>query len=147
MPEARTGAAAGPRAWVTWALLGLVVVLLVATFALARAQAPGTQFAGSDSTAVQVLQDQGARPWFTPIFQPGSREIESGLFAAQAALGGAVLGWALGRLQSRREIRRLREQSSAAAQQGAPQTAPETAPEAATGTAPTASPDATHDQA
>ena len=36
------------------------------------------------------------------MFSPGSSEVESGLFALQAALGGGVLGYALGRLRSRR---------------------------------------------
>ncbi|QGF23547.1 energy-coupling factor ABC transporter substrate-binding protein [Raineyella fluvialis] len=103
MPERRQ------RAWVTWTLVGVIVVLLVATFTIARAMAPGAQFGGTDSAAVTALAGNGVTPWFQPVFRVGSAEIESGLFAAQAALGGAVLGWAIGRLQSRREIRRLRE--------------------------------------
>ena len=102
----------GQRAWVTWALVGVVAVLLAATFGIARA--PDAAFGGADSAAVTALEEQGVEPWFTPIFEPGSAEIESGLFAAQAAGGGAVLGWAIGRLQSRREVRRLREGLAAA---------------------------------
>lgn len=101
------------RAWVTWALAGLVVVLLAVTFAIARAHNSGAQFGGSDSNAVTALEAQGVTPWFQPILSLNSPELESGLFAAQAAFGGAVLGWAVGRLQSRTAIRRLRERQQA----------------------------------
>lgn len=93
----------------TWALAGLVVVLLVVTFAIARSRTPGAEFGGADSNAVAALEELGVKPWFEPVFDTGSPEIESGLFAAQAALGGAILGWAIGRLQSRTAIRRLQE--------------------------------------
>lgn len=105
-PEAHRPA---QRGWVTWALAGLVVVLLAVTFAIARTHSPDAQFGGADSNAVAALEEQGVTPWFHPVLVLNSPELESGLFAAQAALGGAVLGWAVGRLQSRREIRRLRE--------------------------------------
>ena len=36
------------------------------------------------------------------LFQPSSSEVESGLFALQAALGGTVLGFTIGRLSARR---------------------------------------------
>ena len=42
------------------------------------------------------------QPWFEPFFQPESGEVESGLFALQAALGGSVLGFAIGALWGRR---------------------------------------------
>lgn len=95
------------RSWVTWTLAALVIVLLVVTFAIARTHSPEAEFGGADSNAVTALEEQGVTAWFQPIFEPGSAELESGLFAAQAAFGGAVLGWALGRLQSRNAIRRL----------------------------------------
>jgi cobalt/nickel transport protein len=45
--------------------------------------------------------DPSYRPWFSPVFRPSSGEIESGLFALQAALGAGYFGFALGRLSTR----------------------------------------------
>lgn len=60
-------------------------------------------FAGSDGAATARIQeiDPGYEPWFSPIFEPGSGEVESGLFALQAGLGGVVLGFAVGALWMR----------------------------------------------
>ena len=37
-------------------------------------------------------------PWFEPILEPASGEVESLLFALQAAIGAGVVGFVLGRL-------------------------------------------------
>ena len=111
----------GPRpvsrhAWVTWALVLAIILLLAATFTIARAK--GAAFGGSDAAAVTALEEQGVEPWFEPLVQLGGGEIESGLFAAQAAFGGVALGWAIGRLQSRSRIRLLTQHLDAAQADG-----------------------------
>ena len=40
-------------------------------------------------------------PWFEPILEPASGEIESLLFALQAAIGAGVVGFVLGRITKR----------------------------------------------
>jgi cobalt/nickel transport protein len=83
----------------------LLVLGIVALFALPLAlHAGSSEFAGTDSQATELIEesDPGYTPWFSSVFSPGSSEVESGLFALQAALGGGVLGYALGRLRSRR---------------------------------------------
>jgi cobalt/nickel transport protein len=42
------------------------------------------------------------------VFSPTSGEVESGLFALQAALGGLVLGYVLAALRGRRKLDALR---------------------------------------
>ena len=52
----------------------------------------------------QIEQD-GHEPWFQPLLPPAGGEIESGLFALQAGLGGVVLGYTFGVLRERRRSR------------------------------------------
>ena len=59
----------------------------------------GAEFLGSDAAAGELTGDV---PWLEPLFRPGSAELESGLFALQAGLGGILLGFVLGRLTARR---------------------------------------------
>lgn len=104
------------RRWVTPALLAAIVAILVGCFLLAPRTGPdGEHFAGTDATVTQMLADRGTKPWFQPLFEPGSAEVESGLFALQAALGAGVLGYALGNLRGRRLERARHERQKSVA--------------------------------
>lgn len=94
----------------SWWVVAILVAILVAIFALSFSLAPKAAegeeaFAGTDSVVTEVLEERGVEPWFTPLFEPGSGEVESGLFALQAALGACVLGFALGNLHGRSKER------------------------------------------
>lgn len=82
----------GPN--LTWLLIALVVLLAVAPLAFH----PGSEFAGADSLATTVITEinPDAQPWFEPLWSPPGAETESLLFALQAALGAAAIGYFFG---------------------------------------------------
>ena len=82
--------------WIGLALVVAIVWVSLGSLALAPT---GAEFLGSDSAAGELT---GGVPWLEPLFRPGSPELESGLFALQAGLGGLLLGFVLGRLTARR---------------------------------------------
>lgn len=61
-------------------------------------------FIGTDTTAVTSIEEAhpNYEPWFSQIFAPPSSEVESGLFALQAAIGAGIFGYVLGALRRRR---------------------------------------------
>lgn len=94
------------KKWVNLALIAAVVAIFVLSFVLAPKPAGDEEgFIGTDSVVTEMLADEGTEPWFEPIFEPGSGEIESGLFALQAALGAGLLGYVLGNLRGRASAR------------------------------------------
>lgn len=85
-------------------VLGIVAIVGAALVIDSGRSTDGDRFVGSDSAATsQIEQDNpDYEPWFQSLYAPTSGEIESGLFALQAALGGIVLGYCVGALRGRR---------------------------------------------
>lgn len=87
------------RAGRNWLLVMAVITLAVAPLIFVR----GAEFGGSDDQAEKAISEvkPGYKPWFKPFFEPPSGEIESLLFASQAALGAGVIGYAIGLYKGR----------------------------------------------
>lgn len=85
-----------------------VVSFLIGGAAAVNRENPDERFGGTDDKATSQIQqlDPNYTPWFSSLFEPASGEVESGLFAMQAAIGGVILGFALGGLWGRRTARR-----------------------------------------
>lgn len=82
-------------------LVILVLLLIFAPLFLKR----GAEFGGADDRAEQAITqlDPDYKPWFSSIWEPPSGEVESLLFAAQAAIGAGFIGYYLGYARGRRE--------------------------------------------
>ncbi len=91
------------KLWVYVLLLSVVVLLVIAPLLL-RPDAP---FEGADEMAEDIIMEINPdyEPWLEPVWEPPSNEIESMLFALQAAAGSMFIGFYLGRLsvQSKKE--------------------------------------------
>ncbi|TDC39193.1 energy-coupling factor ABC transporter substrate-binding protein [Micromonospora sp. 15K316] len=89
-------------------LLLLLAVVLLAVAPVALGLGSGDEpFAGADALAEQAIVDSHPdyEPWFSPIYEPPSGEVESALFALQAALGAGFLGYYFGVARTRRRYR------------------------------------------
>ena len=78
-------------------LLSLVVVIVVFPLAFynGKGEAQG-YFGGTDDQGPEYIESTGYTPWFHSIWEPPSGEIESLLFAVQAAIGAIIIGFVFG---------------------------------------------------
>ncbi|MCU0533188.1 MAG: energy-coupling factor ABC transporter substrate-binding protein [Hydrococcus sp. Prado102] len=76
-----------------WLLAIAVIALTVMPLVFVRGE-----YGGSDGQAQEAIKKSHPtyEPWFKPLFEPASSEIESLLFASQAAIGAGVIGYAIG---------------------------------------------------
>jgi len=85
----------------------LIVLAVVALAALPVVFVQG-EFGGSDGIAEEAItaSHPDYEPWFGSLYEPPSGEIESGLFALQAAIGAGVVGYYFGVARTRRRLAR-----------------------------------------
>lgn len=91
-------------------LLALVAVIVI--FPLAIYNGKGEEqgyFGGSDDQGSQAIEETGYEPWISSIWEPPSGEIESMLFATQAAIGAIIIGYILGYWSGQNSIKRREE--------------------------------------
>ena len=93
-------------------VIALIAVLaFIGLFLYTMSAAPGAEFAGSDDAGTSQIAALTGRSIedFKPLipqWEPPSKEIESALFALQAACGGIVAGYVFGRWKGESEKRR-----------------------------------------
>lgn len=93
--------------WNNWLLISVVIGLAIAPIIFLR----NAEFGGADGEAEAVITEvkPDYQPWFSPIFEPPSGEIESLLFCSQAALGAGLIGYTVGLYKGRSEKQRREE--------------------------------------
>ncbi|WP_080796588.1 energy-coupling factor ABC transporter substrate-binding protein [Corynebacterium pacaense] len=84
--------------------IAIAVIPMFLNFGDPDAEEP---FGGTDAGAETIVAEQNPdyEPWFDPIVSDLPGEVESGLFALQAALGAGFLGYVLGVYRGRARIR------------------------------------------
>ncbi|MFJ8128975.1 energy-coupling factor ABC transporter substrate-binding protein [Streptomyces hydrogenans] len=129
-------------------LLLLVAALAVLPLALGLGDHKEEPFTGADAEAETAITEirPDYEPWFSPLYEPPSGEIESALFALQAALGAGVLAYYFGLRRGRRqgEQRAAARAGSGAPASGAEATADADVRATATSAAPAPAPAPAH---
>lgn len=76
----------------------IILVILISVIPLITLKE--AEFAGADGLAETAITEINPdyKPWFESLYEPASGEIESLLFALQAAIGAGVVGFVLGRI-------------------------------------------------
>ena len=87
-----------------WVVVGLGLLAMGLLVVLPLVIHPNSTFMGTDNAgaaAIQQIAPQYDSSWATNWWRPGA-ETESMLFAAQAAVGGLLIGYAFGFLHGRK---------------------------------------------
>lgn len=76
----------------------IMLLIAVALIVIPLVLKPGAEYGGADGQAEDAITEisPGYKPWFSSLYEPPSGEIESLLFATQAALGAGIIGYYLG---------------------------------------------------
>jgi cobalt/nickel transport protein len=88
-------------------IAAVAVLVAIPLFIVRKPAGEGEIFAGADDRATAAIEalNPGYKPWFKPLFEPPSGEVETMLFALQAALGAGIVGYYLGLMKGRAERR------------------------------------------
>ncbi|MGD6850948.1 MAG: energy-coupling factor ABC transporter substrate-binding protein [Candidatus Bathyarchaeia archaeon] len=87
------------------ALIAICVVIFIVPLILV----PNAEYGGADGAAEEAISDTGYEPWFTSIWEPPSGEIESLLFALQAAIGALIIGYFVGYERGKRAKKEIKD--------------------------------------
>ena len=78
--------------------MGFLMLVIVMIIVMPLVFNPNASYDGADGKAVDAIKQiaPNSKPWFSPIWEPPSAEIESLLFSLQAALGSGFICYYLG---------------------------------------------------
>lgn len=92
--------------WFLVWLLVLAAVIVIGSFLYGSRAGGG--FEGADGQAEGTVSEVAPtyEPWFEPVLPDLPGEVESGMFALQAGIGGGIVGYGIGVLRTRSRQRR-----------------------------------------
>ena len=84
----------------------ILLLLVLAIIIVPQIIQKGAEFGGADGEAEAAITEINPdyQPWFSSLYEPASGEIESLLFALQAAIGAGVIGFGLGYLKGKKKV-------------------------------------------
>ncbi|MEB3279376.1 MAG: energy-coupling factor ABC transporter substrate-binding protein [Lyngbya sp.] len=83
-----------------WLIIFTVIALAILPLIFVRGEYGGAD--GEAEAAITEIQPN-YEPWFNPLIEVPSGEIESLLFVSQAAIGAGIIGYVIGLYKGRRE--------------------------------------------
>ncbi|MBN9648264.1 MULTISPECIES: energy-coupling factor ABC transporter substrate-binding protein [Terrisporobacter] len=85
----------------------ILFILVLAIIIVPLITQKGAEFGGADGEAEGVITEINPEyePWFSSLIEPASGEIESLLFASQAALGAGIIGYYIGTTRTKKKMR------------------------------------------
>lgn len=86
----------------------VLIAIMIGIFVVPLIIVPNAEFGGADAGAEEAISDTGYEPWFTSIWEPPSGEIESLLFALQAAIGALIIGYFVGYERGKRAKKEIK---------------------------------------
>jgi len=89
-------------------VIGIILIAMLMAFPLFVVE--DSEFGGSDgagSEAITAIAPDYDSEWISNWWQPPGGETESALFALQAAIGGILIGYALGYLRGRQKGQKM----------------------------------------
>ncbi len=83
----------------------ILILMVVALAIVPLIMVKDAEFEGADAIAEEAIGEINAdyEPWFSPIFEPPSGEVESLLFVLQAVIGAGIIGFGFGYMKAKGE--------------------------------------------
>lgn len=85
----------------------ILLMIVLAIIIIPQVIHKDAEFGGADGEAEGLITEinPSYEPWFNSFFEPASGEIESLLFATQAALGAGIVGYYIGTTKTKKKMR------------------------------------------
>lgn len=89
----------------------LYLAIVVALIAIPFAFEGNSSFSSSDDGGPEWLTSMGYHPWIQPFWKPPTSDMEAGLFAMQAAIGGGIVGFVFGMLREQAKAKKREKEN------------------------------------